>query len=182
MVRFFMERFIRSSPPEIRHYFLGADDDCLARLSRKVLRLNENIQLVGSHHGYFASAEEPRVFNELQRKEPDFVWVGMGTPKQDEWVSRHRRKFRHAILLPVGSSFEFLGGSKRAPPMLFQRAGLTWFFRMCSEPGRLFSALSEVEFFVSILSVSRRFAAAQSRVLKLSFNNEKPCPRPLCSP
>jgi N-acetylglucosaminyldiphosphoundecaprenol N-acetyl-beta-D-mannosaminyltransferase len=133
----FMERFLERSPAGIRHYFLGADEKCLERLSLRVQETNPNLQLVGTHHGYFKDDQEPAILDELERKQPDFLWVGLGTPKQDEWVARHRARFARAILLPVGSSFEILAGLKPIPPLYLQRLGLTWFFRMCSEPRRL---------------------------------------------
>jgi N-acetylglucosaminyldiphosphoundecaprenol N-acetyl-beta-D-mannosaminyltransferase len=133
----FMQRFLERSPAAIRHYFLGADEKCLERLSLRAKQLNPNLQLVGTHDGYFKNDQEPAILDELQRLEPHFVWVGLGTPKQDEWVARHRAGFERAILLPVGSSFEILAGLKPVPPLYLQRLGLTWFFRMCAEPRRL---------------------------------------------
>ncbi len=133
----FMERLVRRSPAAIRHYFLGGDAECLRRLCENVKTLNPDFQLVGAHDGYFRAEEEPRILEELQAHDPDMVWVGMGTPKQDEWVSRHRKHFERAILLPVGSSFEILAGTKTLPPVFLQRLGLTWLHRMCSEPRRL---------------------------------------------
>lgn len=133
----FMERFLRRSPAEIRHYFLGGNAECLRRLCDNAKLLNPNLQLVGTHHGFFGKEQEPAILEEIRAKNPDMVWVGIGTPKQDEWVARHRRDFPRAILLPVGSSFEILAGVKTIPPMVFQKLGLTWFFRMCSEPKRL---------------------------------------------
>jgi len=133
----FMKRFIERSPGEIRHYFLGGNAHCLRLLAQNARALNPALQLVGAHDGYFGSTDEPRVLNDLIDANPDLIWVGLGTPKQDEWVARHRGCFPRAILLPVGSSFEFLAGTKSAPPMIFQKLGLTWLFRMCSEPRRL---------------------------------------------
>ena len=133
----FMERFIRRSPPEIRHYFLGGDPECLRLLCESVKRLNPRIQVVGAHHGYLAPPDHARVLEEVLESNPDMVWVGMGTPAQDEWVARQRGKFPTAILLPVGSSFEILAGTKTLPPPLIQRLGLTWLHRLSSEPRRL---------------------------------------------
>jgi N-acetylglucosaminyldiphosphoundecaprenol N-acetyl-beta-D-mannosaminyltransferase len=133
----FMQRFLERSPVGIRHYFLGGDEECLRRLCENAKRLNPHLQLVGAHHGYFSTADDARIVGDLLEKCPDMIWVGLGTPKQDEWVAAHRKRFDRAILLPVGSSFEFLAGTKAAPRMIFQRLGLTWLFRMLAEPRRL---------------------------------------------
>jgi N-acetylglucosaminyldiphosphoundecaprenol N-acetyl-beta-D-mannosaminyltransferase len=133
----FMQRFLEASPPEIRHYFLGGNQKCLDALCANALKLNPRLQLVGAHHGYFRSEDEAPILTDIRLQNPDFIWVGLGTPKQDEWVARHRTVFPRAILLPVGSSFEFLAGDKPSPPLAFQRLGLTWLFRLASEPRRL---------------------------------------------
>jgi N-acetylglucosaminyldiphosphoundecaprenol N-acetyl-beta-D-mannosaminyltransferase len=132
-----MQRFLQRSPAEIRHYFLGGSEECLRLLCENARALNPHLQLIGAHHGYFDAADEPRILDDLLEKDPDMIWIGLGTPKQDEWVARNRARFPRAILLPVGSSFEFLAGTKSTPPLLFQKLGLTWLFRMCSEPRRL---------------------------------------------
>lgn len=133
----FMQRFLEQSPAEIRHYFLGGSHDCLDALCRNAREFNPRLQLVGAHHGYFDARDEERVLAEVAAQKPDFIWVGLGTPKQDEWVARHRADFAQAILLPVGSSFEFLARVKPSPPLLLQRFGLTWLFRLANEPRRL---------------------------------------------
>ena len=101
------------------------------------MRANPALQLVGLHDGYFKDHQESAVLADLKAASPDFLWVGLGTPKQDEWVARNRAQFPRAILLPVGSSFEILAGMKPLPPRPIQQLGLTWFIRMCSEPRRL---------------------------------------------
>jgi N-acetylglucosaminyldiphosphoundecaprenol N-acetyl-beta-D-mannosaminyltransferase len=133
----FMQRFLQASPGEIRHYFLGGSQECLDALCANARHFNTNLQLVGAHHGYFGAEDEARVLEEIRAHHPDFIWVGLGTPKQDEWVGLHRAAFPRAILLPVGSSFEFLAGAKPSPPLALQRLGLTWLFRLANEPRRL---------------------------------------------
>jgi N-acetylglucosaminyldiphosphoundecaprenol N-acetyl-beta-D-mannosaminyltransferase len=133
----FMQRFLTSSPREIRHYFLGGDARCLDLLSARARMLNPTLNLVGSHHGYFPLEHERTILDQIQAAQADFVWVGLGTPKQDEWVARNRAEFPHAILLPVGSSFEILAGTKPSPPLILQRLGVTWLFRLLAEPRRL---------------------------------------------
>ena len=68
---------------------------------------------------------------------PDYVWVGLGAPKQDLWAARQRPHLDAAVILAVGAAFDFhSGGLKRAPGWM-QRHGLEWVFRLWSEPRRL---------------------------------------------
>ena len=62
--------------------------------------------------------------------------VGLSTPKQDEWMARHRGRIP-AVMVGVGAAFDFLSGGKRQAPGFMQRAGMEWLFRLATEPRRL---------------------------------------------
>jgi len=139
---FMRECFVRTTA-DFRHYLLGADADCAARLKARILGLNPAARFVGGFHGR-CSAEgildgraEQDIPAELERLSPDFIWVGLGTPKQDAWVRRNRPRLRRGIVLSVGFAFDVNAGTKPDAPAWMQRAGLTWVFRLLSEPRRL---------------------------------------------
>ncbi|OHB75304.1 MAG: hypothetical protein A2Z34_09620 [Planctomycetes bacterium RBG_16_59_8] len=67
---------------------------------------------------------------------PDIVWVGLGAPKQELWMSRHRAQLR-AVQIGVGAAFDFIAGVKPQAPRWMQRRGLEWLFRLLCEPRRL---------------------------------------------
>jgi N-acetylglucosaminyldiphosphoundecaprenol N-acetyl-beta-D-mannosaminyltransferase len=133
----FMPYCVLSSPAPFKHYFLGGSNECLASLKEFFLRQNPKLQIVGARNGYFAPEEETEIIEEIVRLSPDFIWVGLGTPKQHTWVARNRNRIRHGILLPVGFAFDVSAGTKRDAPKWMQRFGLTWVFRLLSEPARL---------------------------------------------
>lgn len=66
----------------------------------------------------------------------DLVWVGLGTPRQDQFVARHHRRLG-VPLVAVGAAFDFLSGEKRQAPRWVQERGLEWAFRLATEPRRL---------------------------------------------
>lgn len=65
------------------------------------------------------------------------VFVGIGTPKQDQWMASHVDKLPGVVLLGVGAAFDFHAGFVRQAPRWMQRSGLEWFFRLLMEPRRL---------------------------------------------
>ena len=65
------------------------------------------------------------------------VWVGFGTPKQQAWVKQHKHLIRRGVILTVGFAFDVNAGMKPDAPDWMQGLGLTWIFRLCSEPRRL---------------------------------------------
>jgi N-acetylglucosaminyldiphosphoundecaprenol N-acetyl-beta-D-mannosaminyltransferase len=73
----------------------------------------------------------------IQAAAPDFVWVGLGAPKQDLWIESARHRLRVAGLMAVGAAFDFHSGTRRRAPRWMRRSGLEWLFRLASEPRRL---------------------------------------------
>ena len=133
----FMRHCVLNSPAPITHYFLGGSEDCLTKLQAVFRTANPNIQIVGARNGYFKREDEPAIIEEINRLAPDFVWVGLGTPKQQEWIQRNKPIIRRGVVFAVGYAFDVNAGTKRDQPMWMQRLGLGWLFRLCSEPRRL---------------------------------------------
>jgi N-acetylglucosaminyldiphosphoundecaprenol N-acetyl-beta-D-mannosaminyltransferase len=139
----FMRHLLTTSPADCRHYFLGGSEECGRRLIASVRQWNPQVRIVGSAHdrclpeGVLEGAAEARVNDELRSLEPDVIWVGLGTPKQDAWVRRHKPMLSRGVLLSVGFAFDVNAGTKPDAPAWLQRLGLTWLFRLASEPRRL---------------------------------------------
>jgi N-acetylglucosaminyldiphosphoundecaprenol N-acetyl-beta-D-mannosaminyltransferase len=133
----FMRHCVLASPAPLTHYFLGGSDECLARLRQAFLDQSSFLRIVGCRNGYFAPEQEAEILQEIRRLSPDFIWVGLGTPKQQAWIERNRDKIPRGIILAVGFAFDVNAGTKPDAPPWMQRLGLTWVFRILSEPRRL---------------------------------------------
>jgi N-acetylglucosaminyldiphosphoundecaprenol N-acetyl-beta-D-mannosaminyltransferase len=130
----FMRYCIEHSPTPFRHYLLGGSAECVSRLRA---RFGTEAQIVGAHDGYFNAAQEPAILAEINRLSPDFVWVGLGTPKQQDWIHRHKGLVKRGVIFAIGFGFDVNAGIKKDAPRWMQRLGLTWLFRALSEPRRL---------------------------------------------
>ncbi len=73
----------------------------------------------------------------MLRVKPDFIWVGLGTPKQYHWIQRAHDRGIKSVFLAVGFAFDVIAGTKPDAPAWMQPLGLTWLFRLLSEPKRL---------------------------------------------
>jgi N-acetylglucosaminyldiphosphoundecaprenol N-acetyl-beta-D-mannosaminyltransferase len=133
----FMNYFFHRKDSEIRHYFLGASDSCLDALEKKISGIQPEYQLVGSHNGYFSSDDEPKIVEDINRCQPDLVWVGLGTPKQQQWIDRNKNLLDCKAILAVGFAFDVNAGTKKDAPLWLGPLGLTWLYRLASEPRRL---------------------------------------------
>ena len=138
----FFRHALIHSPTTLTHYFLGGSEACGRALVERFTALNPGLRIVGSFHGRCDSggvlgADDGRVLEELQRLKPDFIWVGLGTPKQQRWIARIKPRLEHGVLLSVGQAFDVNAGLRADAPGWMQRCGLTWLHRMASEPRRL---------------------------------------------
>lgn len=134
----FFQRFLDDAPSATRHFFLGASEEALRKLLGQVAFRRPDLTVAGSHHGYFNEEAEPGINEQINACRPDFIWVGLGTPRQQHWVHRNREHLRHGITLNVGFAFDVYAGTKTDAPAWVQRLGVTWLFRLLSEPRRLF--------------------------------------------
>jgi N-acetylglucosaminyldiphosphoundecaprenol N-acetyl-beta-D-mannosaminyltransferase len=66
------------------------------------------------------------------------LFVGLGAPKQEEWIAANHQKIGVPISVGIGVSFELVGGVVKRAPKWMQKSGLEWFYRLLVEPQRLF--------------------------------------------
>lgn len=140
----FMRRCLREMPPSLTHFLIGGSEDCVDRLRRIFFnREDGRSNLCGWYTGpCFADGSLPEGRNEelietINRLSPDFIWVGLGTPKQQAWIHLNKGRIRRGIILGVGFAFDVNAGTKPDAPAWIQPLGLTWLFRLASEPRRL---------------------------------------------
>jgi N-acetylglucosaminyldiphosphoundecaprenol N-acetyl-beta-D-mannosaminyltransferase len=139
----FMRKFLESVPAGFTHYLLGGTPECGATLREVFTRANPNVSFIGAFHGrcgadgWLEGAAEQEVIEEINRLSPDFIWVCFGAPKQQLWTMRHKPLLRRGVVMTVGFAFDVNAGQKPDAPEWMQRYGLTWIFRLASEPRRL---------------------------------------------
>ncbi len=123
----------------LRHYLLGGSPEVLADLEGEIRRRFPAARLVGAESPPFrtmTAAERQAQRARLLGSGANVVWVGLGTPRQD-WVCAELAAVVPAVFVAVGAAFDFIAGAKRQAPILMQRSGLEWIFRLATEPRRL---------------------------------------------
>lgn len=137
----FMPALIERGIPLGRsHFFYGGTPEIVDALASGFARRFPGLRIAGTHSPPFrplTPAEDAHVTALINDAAPDYVWVGLGAPKQDLWVAEHRARLSASALLAVGAAFEFHSGRRRRAPRWMQRTGTEWLFRLVSEPRRL---------------------------------------------
>jgi len=125
----------------LRIFLLGAGPGIAEKAARKIEQQWPHVQIVGTYCpplGFEHDEQEnARIVRLVNTAEADCLVVGLGAPKQELWIQRHRGDLNIAAALCVGATIDFLAGEKRRSPKWMQRLGLEWFHRMASEPRRL---------------------------------------------
>jgi N-acetylglucosaminyldiphosphoundecaprenol N-acetyl-beta-D-mannosaminyltransferase len=126
--------------PHKRHYFYGGATHVPERLALKLQEQFPNLQVAGTHSPPFrplTKDESEQVVAHINASQTDILWVGLGAPKQELWISDHIEALHVPVLVGVGAAFDYHSGIKRQAPRIIRHAGLEWLFRIYAEPRRL---------------------------------------------
>jgi N-acetylglucosaminyldiphosphoundecaprenol N-acetyl-beta-D-mannosaminyltransferase len=123
-----------------RHFFFGGAPGVAEQLRDKLTARFPKLRVVGHYTPPFRplNAEEEKQLQEMiHAAQPDILWVGLSTPKQEKFMAEFLPRLDVPLMIGVGAAFDFHSGRVRQAPRWMQRTGLEWFFRLCCEPGRL---------------------------------------------
>jgi N-acetylglucosaminyldiphosphoundecaprenol N-acetyl-beta-D-mannosaminyltransferase len=120
-----------------RVFCLGATADVLDKALARIAAEHPGVQVVGSHHGYFSDEEESDVAGQIDAARPDVLFVGMTSPRKERFLARWGDRLSVRVWHGVGGSLDILAGKVKRAPVMWQRLGLEWLFRVLQEPRRL---------------------------------------------
>ena len=123
-----------------RHFFYGGAAGVADILVERLSERFEGLSVAGTYCPPFrplSEEEEGDVKRIIDESRADIVWVGLSTPKQEQWMSAHVGRLEASVLIGVGAAFDFHAGLKPQAPLWMQRSALEWLFRLLTEPRRL---------------------------------------------
>jgi N-acetylglucosaminyldiphosphoundecaprenol N-acetyl-beta-D-mannosaminyltransferase len=117
----------------------GANPSILRQVQIKLTESYPDIKISFMHSPPFrklTDMETTIVLNEISDAKVDVLFVGIGCPKQEKWMAENYSG-SNCVMLGVGAAFDFIAGNKAHAPRWMQKVALEWFFRLCTEPRRL---------------------------------------------
>ncbi len=123
-----------------KHFFYGGADGVADLLKQKLTEKCPGLQVVGTYCPPFrplTDDEDRDLVKMINASGADIVWVGLSTPKQERWMSKHVGRLDAPVMVGVGAAFDFHAGLKKQAPKFIQKSGFEWLFRMVTEPKRL---------------------------------------------
>ena len=119
--------------------FYGGQEDVLKLLVEKIQARYVGLGVAYAYSPPFRDLtpeEDAEVDEQINHSGAKILFVGLGCPKQETWMSKHHGKIQ-AVMLGVGAAFDFYAGIKPQAPSWLQGLGLEWLFRVITEPRRL---------------------------------------------
>ncbi|MGG1398811.1 WecB/TagA/CpsF family glycosyltransferase [Bacillus salipaludis] len=137
-----------------RIYLLGGKEETNKKAVANICKQYPHLVMAGSHNGYF-KGKENKIADEIKAANADIVFVALGFPRQEKWISAHYATFSKGIFMGVGGSIDVLAGEVKRAPLVWQKLNLEWFYRLMKQPSRWRRMLALPRFLVEILKVKR---------------------------
>ena len=144
---------------ELSHYFYGSTQETIEALYKTLIRKYPELKIAGMEAPPFrplTDEEDRETIERINASGADFVWVGLGAPKQEKWMYDHRERI-HALMLGVGAGFDFHAGTVKRAPSWMREHYLEWLYRLIQDPKRLWKRYVQTNGKFLLLSVKDAF-------------------------
>jgi N-acetylglucosaminyldiphosphoundecaprenol N-acetyl-beta-D-mannosaminyltransferase len=160
----FMEFCLETQDMPYRHFFYGAAPEVLELLVENFKKQFPGIKVAGFYAPPFrplTEEEDLEVIEIINDAAPDVLWVGLGCPKQEFWISAHRESIHVPVIAGIGQAFNIYAGQTRQAPKWLREHGLEWLFRLILEPRRLWRRylIGNLKFIFGLFRHSLRWRA-----------------------
>jgi N-acetylglucosaminyldiphosphoundecaprenol N-acetyl-beta-D-mannosaminyltransferase len=149
-----------------RQFYYGGGPGLAEHLAATLKGRYPGLKVVGTMTPPFrplTPEEDDSAIAQINAAEPDIVWVGLSTPKQEFWMASHLGRLDVPVLAGVGAAFDFLAGMKSQAPPWMQSSGLEWTYRLAQEPRRLWRRYAKIVPLFVVLSFAQFVACHLTR-------------------
>lgn len=122
----------------VSYFLLGGDETSNKRAVANTLTQYPGLKVAGRRNGYFGPDEEAEIVRRINELKPDILWIGMGVPREQKFISRNLQNLKNVgVIKTSGGLFDFLSNKRSRAPGWMQNVGLEWLYRGFLEPRRL---------------------------------------------
>ena len=129
---------------------LGGKGDVPRLAAENVKKDFPNINIVGCHEGFFEEDSEEEVIAEINSLEPNVLFVAMGAPLQEKWIAKHQSELKCDIAAGQGGTFDYEAGIIRRAPVIIQKLGIEWLWRLILQPKRIIRMMALPIYYLKI--------------------------------
>ncbi|MEN8434274.1 WecB/TagA/CpsF family glycosyltransferase [Clostridium septicum] len=118
-------------------YLLGASEESLNACVANLVTNYPALNIVGYRNGFFDMNNAKEVLEEINKNKPYAIFVAMGCPRQEEFITKYMNYLDVKVFMGVGGSFDVIGEKVKRAPKWMIKIGLEWFYRVAKEPWRI---------------------------------------------
>ena len=120
-----------------RIFLLGAKKGVAKQAKKALEKRFPNLNICGTHHGYIAKEDQEKILKKIHRSKADLLFVCMGSPIQEEWISANASRLASVkLFIGLGGSLDVWSGNIKRAPLLVRKSGFEWLYRTIKEPKR----------------------------------------------
>ena len=131
-------------------YLLGGKGDTPRLAKENVEKIFPNLKIVGYHEGYFEQDSESDVIKQINKLQPNILFVALGAPKQEKWIVAHQHELQVDVAAGQGGTFDYEAGNIKRAPMWIQKIGMEWFWRLLKQPSRIIRMMAIPAFMLKL--------------------------------
>ena len=132
-------------------YFVGSKPEVMKLAVENSKKRWPTLSIAGYHHGYFRVGDEEKIISDIREKKPSILFVALGAPKQEYWISKNMDELNVPLVIGVGGSLDVLSGTIKRAPKLWQTWHLEWLYRLFQQPSRWNRMIAIPKFVVNVL-------------------------------
>ena len=142
----------RATKEGYKYYFFGSKPGVADKAAAKMRETYPGIQIVGTRDGYFKKEDEAEIVKDINDSGANILLVALGAPKQEMWIETHRDALPNVrVAIGVGGSLDGMAGIVKRAPLIYQKLGLEWFYRLLKQPSRFGRMLVLPQFLIEVL-------------------------------
>ena len=152
-----------------RHFLFGGGPGVAKEAAAALVRRYPGLQIAGHYSPPFrrlSAGEAEQVASTINASKADVVWVCLGCPKQEQWMSEMRDSLEAKVVLAVGQAFDILAGRIQRSPAFLTRYGGEWAYRLAKEPRRLWKRYLVTNLLFVLLVSREKLERVQPRILR----------------
>lgn len=133
-----MDKLIEYSAQKgYKPYFFGAQEEIVKKVVDIYQEKYPQLQIAGYRNGYYNEAEESELVENIKNSKADILFVAMGSPKKELFLSKYSKVMEVPFTMGVGGSFDVVAGKVKRAPLWIQKLHSEWLYRLIQEPRRM---------------------------------------------
>lgn len=140
-----------SNRRKLKVFLLGSKPGVAEKAGEEINEEFKNVDVVGTHHGYFKEKEGFKVLDLINEKKPDILFVALGAAKQEKWIEQNKKIINTSIAMGVGGCLDVWAGEVKRAPEFFIKIHLEWLYRALKQPARFKRLFAIPKFIIKVI-------------------------------